>query len=191
MLELRAPYSASTSTCRRGRKLRWARLSRLVGRAHGRLRHPAGGCSSAQGPGAATGTWRTCGPGCHQHGCCDELPGNCCGCLDVESENQDDRLCRPLGGKATGGSCLCAIADRRPCAWRRRCMIERKADVLGRLLRSSWMVDAGWSAPDIAAHYQADRDWRAAVKRLRRRGVVPTIGAIKEYQRSVARRRRG
>jgi hypothetical protein len=53
------------------------------------------------------------------------------------------------------------------------------------------MVDAGWSAPDIAAHYQADRDWRAAVKRLRRRRVVPTIGAIKEYQRSVARRRRG
>jgi hypothetical protein len=70
-------------------------------------------------------------------------------------------------------------------------MIERKADVLDRLLRSSWMVDAGWSAPDIAAHYQADRDWRAAVKRLRRRRVVPTIGAIKEYQRSVARRRRG
>ena len=54
MLEMRAPYSASTSTCRRGRKLRSARLSWLVGRAHGRLRHAAGGCSSAQGPGAAT-----------------------------------------------------------------------------------------------------------------------------------------
>ena len=69
-------------------------------------------------------------------------------------------------------------------------MIERKADVLDRLLHSSWMVDAGWSAPDIAAHYQADRDWRAAVKRLRRRGFVPTVQAIKEYQRNVARRHR-
>jgi hypothetical protein len=69
-------------------------------------------------------------------------------------------------------------------------MIERKADVLAHLLRSSWMVDAGWSASDITAHYQADRDWRAAVKRLRRKGVVPTVEAIKEYQRSVARRQR-
>jgi hypothetical protein len=69
-------------------------------------------------------------------------------------------------------------------------VIERKADVLARLLRSSWMADARWSASYIAAHYQADRDWRAAVKRLRRRGVVPTVEAIKEYQRSVARRHR-
>jgi hypothetical protein len=69
-------------------------------------------------------------------------------------------------------------------------MIERKADVLARLLRSSWMVEAGWTTSRIAAHYQADRDWRAAVKRLRCRGVVPTVEAIKDYQRSVARRRR-
>ena len=69
-------------------------------------------------------------------------------------------------------------------------MIERKSEVLSRLLRSSWMVDAGWPPLEIVAHYQADRDWRAAVKRLRRRGVVPTVDAIKEYQRSVARRLR-
>ena len=67
-------------------------------------------------------------------------------------------------------------------------MIERKADVLAHLMRASWMVDAGWSPARIAAHYQADRDWRAAVKRLRRKGVVPTIQAIKDYQRA---RRRG
>jgi hypothetical protein len=66
-------------------------------------------------------------------------------------------------------------------------MIERKADVLAQLLRASWMVDAGWSPARIAAHYQADRDWRAAVKRLRRKGVVPTIEAIKEYRRGAAR----
>jgi hypothetical protein len=70
-------------------------------------------------------------------------------------------------------------------------MIERKADVLAHLLRGSWMVDAGWSSPEIAAHYQADRDWRAAVKRLRRKGVLPTVEAIKEYQRSLARRHAG
>lgn len=70
-------------------------------------------------------------------------------------------------------------------------MIERKAEVLARLLRRSWMVDIGWSAERIAAHYQADRDWRAAVKRLRRKGVVPTTEAIRDYQRSVARRRHG
>ena len=69
-------------------------------------------------------------------------------------------------------------------------MIERKADVLAGLLSSSWMADAGWTPSRIAAHYQADRDWRAAVKRLRRRGVVPTLEAIKDYQRSVARRAR-
>jgi len=69
-------------------------------------------------------------------------------------------------------------------------MIERKADVLAQLLHASWMVDAGWSPERIAAHYQADRDWRAAVKRLRRKGVVRTIEAIKEYQRDAARRRR-
>jgi hypothetical protein len=50
------------------------------------------------------------------------------------------------------------------------------------------MVDAGWAASDITAHYQADRDWRAAVKRLRLKGVVPTVEAIQEYQRGVARR---
>jgi hypothetical protein len=49
------------------------------------------------------------------------------------------------------------------------------------------MVDAGWSALEVAAHYQADRDWRAAVKRLRRKGVVPTTQAIKEYRRSIAK----
>jgi hypothetical protein len=70
-------------------------------------------------------------------------------------------------------------------------MIERKADVLAHLLRGSWMLDAGWSPPEIAAHYQADRDWRAAVKRLRRKGVVPTVEAIQEYQLSVARRLSG
>jgi hypothetical protein len=69
-------------------------------------------------------------------------------------------------------------------------MIERKAEVLARLLRSSWMVDAGWPPSQIAAHYQADRDWRAAVKRLRRRGVVPTVETIRDYQRSLACRRR-
>jgi hypothetical protein len=66
-------------------------------------------------------------------------------------------------------------------------MMERKTDVLAHLLRGSWMVDAGWSPARIAMHYQADRDWRAAVKRLRRDGIVPTIEAIKEYQRRAAR----
>ena len=70
-------------------------------------------------------------------------------------------------------------------------MIERKADVLAELLRGSWMVDAGWSTLEVAAHYQADRDWRAAVKRLRPKGVVPPTEAIKEYRRSIARRHRG
>jgi hypothetical protein len=46
------------------------------------------------------------------------------------------------------------------------------------------MVDAGWSPSEIAAHYQADRDWRAGVERIRRKGIVPTVEAIKEYQRT-------
>jgi hypothetical protein len=45
---------------------------------------------------------------------------------------------------------------------------EHKWAVLKRLQSRSWMVDAGWSPEQIAAHYQAERDHRAAIKMTRR-----------------------
>jgi hypothetical protein len=40
---------------------------------------------------------------------------------------------------------------------------EFKREVLAELQAASWMRDAGMTADEIAAHYQRDRDHRAAV----------------------------
>jgi hypothetical protein len=66
-------------------------------------------------------------------------------------------------------------------------MREHKHVILARLLRESWMRDAGWTDEQIANHYQRDRDHRAAVKRLRRAGIAPTIKAIEDYQRRLGK----
>lgn len=64
---------------------------------------------------------------------------------------------------------------------------ECKYEVLKRLQSASWMRDAGWPDEEIAAHYQNDRDHRAAVKRIRRLREAPTVERIAQYQRGRAR----